>query len=156
MGLSSGPRSNARDEGHDDEHHEMGLVQDQTISDIELTNFLTLIRYFRVDYFEEDLLLLGINTQYRWDDNGNIRAVDLGDTQMSKESIASLHNRERLAELLRLSVRRGLLRKEPDDRKSVCHVNRSPGDNLEDEAPCINSLIFLCYACSRDEAFSDK
>lgn len=134
----------------------MRTAEDSLIWRPELADFLTFIRYFRVDYFERDLLLLGIDAQYRWDESGNTRAIDLGDTQMSQKSIAFFQSQERVEEFLRLGVQNSLLRMGTEDRTCVYHIIRRTGEILDDEDPCIDSLIFLCHVCPRDEAFSEK
>lgn len=139
-----------------DEHNAIGTAEDPPISHAELADFLTFIRYFRVESFERDLLLLGIDAQYRWDESGNTRAIVVRDTQMSQKSIAFFKSQERLEEFLRLGVRNGLLRKGTEDQRCVYHIIRRTGETLDDEDPCIDSLIFLCHICPRDESFTER
>lgn len=134
----------------------MRTAEDPPICRAELADFLTFIRYFRVDSFEKDLLLLGIDARYRWDESGNTRAIGLRDTHMTPKSIAFFQSQERVEEFLRLGVRNSLLRKETEDRTCVYHIIRRTGEILDDEDSCIDSLIFHCHICPRDEAFSER
>lgn len=139
-----------------DERHEVPTAENSSILYAELVDFLTLIRHFRVESFEEDLLLLGVDEQYRWDEDGNIKKLGIEDTRLSQKSIILFQDKNRIRELLRLSVHHGLLRKQSEERTPLYHVVRRAGEILDGKDPYIDSFIFLCHICPRDEAFPEK
>lgn len=121
-----------------------------------MAHFLKLVRHLRIESFKEDLLLLGIDAQYRWDESGHKRVIDLKDTHLSEKSTTFFQDKEHLAGLLQLSAHHGLLRKYSESQKWIYQLSRKPGELLDSEDPYLDSLIFLCHICPRDEAFSQK
>jgi hypothetical protein len=132
------------------------IVEDPSRFDTELADFWTLVRHLRVDCFGEDLLLLGIDIQYKWDESGSQRAIDLKETGLSEKSAMIFKDKERISSLLHASVKYGLLQEYSQDQERIYHLTERSSDLLHNEDPYLDSLTFLCHICPKDEAFSQK
>jgi hypothetical protein len=133
------------------------MIGEQSLaSSTELASFFTLVRHLRVESFEQDLLLIGIEAQYRWDESGHKKATNWANTQLSETSAAFLQDKEHLVGLMEMSVRHGLLQRHLEGQKWIYRLCGKTREILDKEDPYLDSLIFLCHICPKDEAFSQK
>lgn len=132
------------------------IVDNHSTFDTELAHFWTLVKHLRFDSFGEKLLLLGIDIQYEWDESGSQRAIDPKETGLSERSAMLFKDKETVSSLLRASVKHGLLQETSQDQERIYHLTERSSDLLHNEDPYLDSLIFLCHICPKDEAFSQK
>ena len=132
------------------------IVEDHSTFDTELADFWTLVKHLKVDSFGEDLLLLGTDIQYEWDESGSQRAIDPKKAGLSERSATIFKDKETISSLLQASVKHGLLQEFSQDQERIYHLTRCSSDLLHNEDPYLDSLIFLCHICPKDEAFSQK
>ncbi|KAK3617364.1 hypothetical protein LTR56_025330 [Elasticomyces elasticus] len=117
----------------------------------QLETLVQLVRNLKFDPSEE-LLLRGVHRQNRWDNDGYITTVCLWDTGLSEQCAFLFRDKDTLDVSLQTCVQRGILERRLEDHSWVYHVTTDERNGSEHDNHPLDSLIFLCYICPREEA----
>ncbi|KAK3614186.1 hypothetical protein LTR56_027416 [Elasticomyces elasticus] len=128
---------------------------EQALSEITFGTLVHLIRNLGFDP-SEDLLFRGVRRQNRWDNDGHITTVCLRDTGLSEQYAFLFRDKNTLSVSMQLCVQRGMLKRQLKDQSWVYHVTSDEQNDSEHDNNPLDSLIFLCYICPREEALDPK